>query len=74
MTEIPLDLSKLSREELETIFSSEKMPLKTREEADMLFELSDPQGMYVPGNNLSDEWTINVSPDVYSNVINLLEN
>lgn len=75
MIEVPIDLSKLSRGDLEKMFRAENLSLELREEAAMLHELSDPEGPYTPveGANQSEEWTMNVSPIVQSRVERILE-
>ena len=75
MTEIPLDLSKLSRKDLEKISLANNLPLEITDEAHMLFDLSDPEGMLGPGEgeDLSKHWTLNVSPNVHSNILKVLE-
>ncbi|MBL7036750.1 hypothetical protein ISR94_02815 [Candidatus Microgenomates bacterium] len=75
MAEEPLDLLKLSREDLEKIFSADELSTKIREEAEMLHGLSDPEGSYVPVEelDLSEEWTVNVSPAVNVQILDLIK-
>lgn len=75
MTEVPIDLSKLSREDLEKIFRAQNLPLELREEAATFHDLSDPKGPYTPEENvnLSEEWTISVSPIVQSRIEGILQ-
>ncbi len=75
MTEIPINLSELSRGDLEKIFTAQNLPLELRDEASMLHDLSDPEGLSGPVENvnLSEEWTINVSPIVQSRIEGILQ-
>jgi len=75
MTEVPIDLSKLSRKDLEQIFEAQDLPLELTDEAAMLHDLSDPEGLWGPieGVNLSEEWTVSVSPTVQSRVEKILQ-
>lgn len=75
MVEVPIDLSKLSREDLEKIFRAQNLPSELREEAAMLHDLRDPKGSWTPEENanLSEEWTMNVSPIIQSRVEGILQ-
>ena len=75
MTEVPIDLSKLSRGDLEKIFTAQNLPLELRDEASMLHDLSDPEGLWGPDENanLSEEWTTNVSHIIQSRIEGILQ-
>ena len=75
MKEIPIDLSKLSREDLKKMFMAENLPIELREEASMLHDLSNPEGSYttVENTNQSEEWTIDVSPIIQSRIEGILQ-
>lgn len=64
MVEKLLDLSKLPRKDLEQIIEASVLPAEVREEAAMLYDLTDPEGQWTPmeGADLSKMWTVKVLP------------